>query len=168
MDISNGEGARICSFPAVHLFLIYYQKVENRHVDMRLPTCLWGHRCLSGGHGNSPAPPAVWRWDPPLCHQWRWASGSPEIHSGDLHIQGQSCCQDSLNEHGDTQEKINSYEKISYGISHMQKLLPPPVCRHLKIRLPTPFGKVTLPMDRVVESWQEQNLLVLVTCKNNN
>lgn len=67
-----------------------------------------------------------------------------------------------------TQEKINSYEKISYGISHMQKLLPPPVCRHLKIRLPTPFGKVTLPMDRVVESWQEQHLLVLVTCKNNN
>lgn len=40
MDISNEEGARICSLPAVHLFLIYYQKVENRHADMRLPTCL--------------------------------------------------------------------------------------------------------------------------------
>ena len=29
MDISNGEGARICSFPAVHLFVIYYQKIEG-------------------------------------------------------------------------------------------------------------------------------------------
>ena len=30
----------------------------------------------------------------------------------------------------------------------------------------TPFEKVTSAMERVVESWQEQNVLVLVKCKN--
>lgn len=102
------------------------------------PTCLWGHRCLSGGHGNSPAPPAVLRWDPPLCHQWRWASSSLEIHPGDLHNQDQSCCQDSLNEHGNAhrrEKKKTAMTKIWHGISHMQKLLLSLICRHQRIRL---------------------------------
>ena len=78
---------------------------ENRHADGRLPTYLWGHRCLSGGHGISLAPPAERRWDPLLRRQWKRASGSPEIHPRKQHIQGESCCcQDSLNEHGDTGE----------------------------------------------------------------
>ena len=106
------------------------ETARTRRADGRPPTYLWGRRCLSGGHGNSLAPPAGRRWDPPLRRRWKWASGSPETRPRRLRTQDASRCrQDSLDEHGD---KENTVTKRIVRDSHEQALLPPFAGRHPK------------------------------------
>lgn len=138
------------------LFLIYYQKIKNSHVKMIWDhlTCLWGHRSLSGGHENSPVSPAVLRWDPPPCLQWRWASSSPENPPRDFHIQSQSCCWDSLNKHGDKhRRKSTIMTKILHSGS--ARWLPPLVFGHLRWEFLHLLLGSLLFMDGVAENWQE-------------